>query len=562
MRKIIIALAIISMLLHAFVPEVKAHGGEDHNDKQMTHTASKYFSSENSSEKYEVLVKYGTLKEGSEAHLKLFLSHVLTNEPISGAAIKVSNPDKAGQDFKVSELEAGIYEIHTVFAEKKTYKLNVFINASAGADLIQLGGIETGKELPHTDISEKEPSASAMNIVFIIAALLGGVMIGLFIKRKTVAGRTGISILLLGVMLFSPLNQTALLAHGDDDHGAKKNSNAGASMHIEIAKETQFLFAVKTARTEMNNFSPSVNLFGTVMPTSYGRAVLQSPQTGVIRSLKVTVGQNVKKGELLASLEQSIDAGTRIDWLTRQGELNAELKAAKKEYDRLKGVEDIAAKKEIDEAERRLTTARENLNEFQKLGSTGSGNSKITLLYAPISGKVDNFNLSIGSTVNAGQEILTITDINTVYVEAQVFDKDAERVKSGKEYLVECSDDHSTRKVKPITITPSINVSNQSQRVLFEMENTDGDFKIGEFVNIRVFNEQASRSLVLPNSAITEINGKPAVFIKDAAEQYRLVYVSTGENNGMFTTVLKGLEENETVVVSATYQLKMMYLNQ
>ncbi len=563
MRKLIITLAVLFMLMRAFVPGLMAHGGEDHGEEQKTFTTTAYFSSEKSSEKYEVLLKYGELEPGKEVHLKLFVSNVISNEPISGAKIKLSNPDQETQRFEVVEKEAGIYEVHTVFPKKGTYSLNVFLDAVSGADLIKLSGIETGKALPQSEIDGLENVSSGnFSYLYILLALLAGLLLGLFIRRKSVAGKTGISIFLLIVFVFSPYHHLSLNAHGDEEHGVKRKSDSGSNNQIIIEKETQFLFDVRTMRTGQRNFSPSVNLFGTVMPTSYGRAVIQAPQAGIIRSLKVEVGQSVRKGDLLATLEQNIDAGTNVSWLTQQSALNAELKAASKEYERLKGLSDIVSKKELDEAERRYTTAVENLAEFRKLNSQGNGNSKINFLYAPISGRVDNFNLIIGSTLSAGQEVLSITDISTVYVEAQVFDKDAERVKAGKEFMLECSGMHSTRKVKPLTVTPSINVSNQSQRVLFEVENSEGEFKIGEFVNIRVFNEQSARELVLPNSAITEINGKPAVFVKISAEQYSLVYISTGENNGMYTTVLNGLDENQTVVTNATYQLKMIHLNQ
>jgi cobalt-zinc-cadmium efflux system membrane fusion protein len=46
------------------------------------------------------------------------------------------------------------------------------------------------------------------------------------------------------------------------------------------------------------------------------------------------------------------------------------------------------------------------------------------------------------------------------------------------------------------------------------------------------------------------------------AEKYTVSYVQLGENNGTFTSILKGVEEGERVVTNASYQLKMIYLNQ
>ena len=108
----------------------------------------------------------------------------------------------------------------------------------------------------------------------------------------------------------------------------------------------------------------------------------------------------------------------------------------------------------------------------------------------------------------------------------------------------------------------SINPTNQSQKVLFEVDNPAGDFKIGEFVNIKIFRQTSLRQLIIPNSAITEISGMPVVFIKQSAERYTLGYLKTGEDNGSSTVVLKGLEEGKRFVTAGTYQLKMVYFNQ
>jgi membrane fusion protein, heavy metal efflux system len=66
----------------------------------------------------------------------------------------------------------------------------------------------------------------------------------------------------------------------------------------------------------------------------------------------------------------------------------------------------------------------------------------------------------------------------------------------------------------------------------------------------------------VPNAALTEINGKTALFLKHGPEVFELAYVQTGEDDGARTLILKGMEENEKVVVKGAYEVKMMYLNQ
>jgi len=192
-----------------------------------------------------------------------------------------------------------------------------------------------------------------------------------------------------------------------------------------------------------------------------------------------------------------------------------------------------------------------------------AANGRSVALVAPISGVVGAFTLASGAEVVAGQTLFTITNINKVYVEAQVYDRDVPVVRAGNKFVVTCStDDHKTAEVRLLSLAQNMNPGNQSQRVFFEMDNPGGDFKIGEFVTVKAMDNSTLRQITVPNSALTEINGKPVVFLKHAPEEFELAYVQTGEDDGARTLILKGIEEGEKVVVNGAYEVKMMYLNQ
>jgi hypothetical protein len=113
-----------------------------------------------------------------------------------------------------------------------------------------------------------------------------------------------------------------------------------------------------------------------------------------------------------------------------------------------------------------------------------------------------------------------------------------------------------------ISTAQSVNSGNQSQKVVFELINPKGQFKIGENVNVRMTGNNVIRQVVIPNEAITDVNGKPAIFIKDKAEQYSISFVVKGQSNDKFTVITRGTEDGERVVTTNVYQMKMMYLNQ
>lgn len=547
----------IFILVYLFT--VPLWGAETTTHSAETPTAAaveqRYFTTEAVSDKYELLLRYETLPIGQPVHLTLFISNYSTNKPVNKAEIEITAQENSKLKFTAKQSGEGTYIIETTFPEKKTYSLAVSLNSSLGADLILLPNVETGKELPGTETTNQTAVFKNWQTwLAIMLALALGLLLGILLqKRNTGRGKTAIIIIFFAANILLPIQNTT--AHEGHDEQAKSSTNFSNSFHVP--KETQFLFDVLTQKMEAGAFSESTKLFGTIIPSSNGQAMVTTPQNGNIISLNVRVGEKVTAGQLLAVIEHNIDAGTQVNLLAEKNNLTAEYDAAKKEFDRLNSIKDIAAKRDVDEAAARLQKAKTNL----KLFNSNSG--KTVSLLAPISGIVGNFKLSLGATVSAGETLFTITNLSQIYAEAQVFDKDAAKVQRGAKFTIECANDnHKTSEVTLLSLAQEINVSNQSQRVLFELKNPEDFFKIGEFVNIRVFAPRDTRQIALPNSAFTDINGKPVVFIKDAAEKYTVSYVQLGENNGTFTSIIKGVEEGERVVVNASYQLKMIYLNQ
>lgn len=574
------------------------HGdGHSHSHEETAtkdHQEIPYFSVENASEKYEVLLRYAPFEAGEAIEMTLFVSNYATNKPISAANLHVSIPEDANLQPKVTQKDSGIYIIKIVFPKEQEYSLSVSINSSLGADQLLLHPIEVGKDsemAADKHEAEHEHSASAADEhehphthwwaslwLWIPVSLVAGIFITHFLgnrrsKRLVLIGFFSSSLLSLYSL---PLN---VYAHGDEGHGKDKKNSASFSNNIIIPKETQFLFDVSTEKIQTGSFTENLKFFGTIIPSSSGQAVLAAPQAGTVISLQTRVGEQVKAGQVLAVIEQYIDANTQatlsnnqsadlslqISLESERNALVAELEAARKEHKRLQTIADIAAQKDIDESILRLQKAETNLALYNTAHTQKRNFSvnKNTTIKAPISGTVGAFLITMGSSVSAGQELFTITNIDKVYIEAQVFDKDMDKLSNSKSYIVECAgNDHKTGAVKLLTKPQSMNTTNQSQKILFELANTDRLFKLGEFVNIRAQIGTKAEIIALPKRALSEINGKPVVFVKKSAEIYEPSYVQTGNDNGEFIVIQKGIEQGERIVDNGSYQIKMIYLNQ
>ncbi len=554
-KKILVLLLLLPSL-------VFAHGGDDDEGaKKATIKSVTYFSSEAVSDVYELLLKYQPFQPGKHVTLKLFASDFNTNAPVdSSTTLQITVADNPNIKLEVTRVDNGVYEVKGAFPEKKQYNLTVNINSLLGPDLILLKDIEVGKELPKEEIatSHSDTHWYQSNWFYGIAGVLIGLLLMFFIMKKTNRKIAASIIILFCLLPTAAYNPAA--AH--DEPAGKSGGTISSTFSVE--KETQFLFNILTQKIETGDFNQSTQVLGTVVPSPQGRAVIQSPQTGKIVTLKVTVGQRVIAGQLLAVIEQQVDAGTQINILSQRNSVDAEYNATKAQYERLKTIEDIAAKKEVTEAKARYETALKNKELFTANAGRNTGNTKMITLTAPVSGIVGTFNYSIGAVLNAGETLFDITNLEKVLVEAQVFANDAAQLKSVENITASSNiqNDTTTYRLKLVSTAQSVNGANQSQKVIFEILNPKSQFKIGENIKVFIFSKDISTQVIVPTDAIAEINGKPAVFVKDKAEQYSISYINKGSSNGKYTTIIKGVEEGERVVTTGVYQMKTIYLNQ
>jgi len=533
-----------------------------------THASGDHFTVYGQSDKYELTLYYPELTAGKEAHLTLYAADYSSNRPIEKASFKITTAENTQIEFEVTPVSPGVYELHVVFPENKTYTLNVQVSHANGADLIGVAGVDVGKKLA---VALAAPEAQAPRnqwLWFVGGILLGGLLMWFVSRRRN---RILTAALLLASAWFSTPNFNPAFAHGDEEHGPKAGGR-GYGKSVDAPKETQFLFEILTQPVATGDYQSATTMFGTIVPASGGLGLVVAPQSGRVTRVNVAVGQTVRAGQTLAVLQQNIGTSDQVNIAANNASLavqietaKARLSATKREFERLQKIADIAAGREVQAAEANYKQASAELQTLKNLavGANTAANSRTLSLIAPISGIVGAFTLTPGAEVAAGQNLFTVTNLNKVYVEAQVYDRDVPAVQPGNKFLVTCSnDDHKSAEVRLLSQAQTMNPGNQSQRVLFEMDNPRGEFKIGEFVTVKALNQQASRQITVPNSALTEINGKAAVFLKDAPELFTLSYVQTGEDDGTRTLILKGVEEGEKVVVNGAYEVKMMYLNQ
>jgi cobalt-zinc-cadmium efflux system membrane fusion protein len=293
-------------------------------------------------------------------------------------------------------------------------------------------------------------------------------------------------------------------------------------------------------------------------------ARLASPVAGQLTHVTFQEGSSVKRGELLASVripdlsrlraEQASahsKAGSARANATRLEELTGKGLAAHQE------ALDARAQAEALEAEERAAT-----EQLRLLGSGANGNAELALR-APISGVIISRSAVVGQPVRSEDVIADIADLSEVWFLGRVFEKDLERVRVGAAAEVELnafpqrrfsgSVEYVGRQIDPIARTVTARV---------RLRNPDGALRLGLFGTAHVSSgsEQSEPVLVTARSAVTEISGKPVVFVRQPDGDFELHEVSLGESSLGRVRVLSGLREGEAVVVDGVFTLKSSVL--
>ena len=355
-----------------------------------------------------------------------------------------------------------------------------------------------------------------------------------------------------------------LWAHGGEDHGAAAPAATGAAQPdaVLLPKESQFLFGVRTALAGYSATYNRLTLYGTVSAAAGGEGRIVVPQTGRIVRLAARVGQPVRAGQVLAVVEQTLDATQQIGLSTERANAQAELRAAQQDYARLQSIADIAARKDVVAAELRLRQARQNAAILN-----GQASNRRVSITSPISGTVDVFNLAVGQQVNQGDELFRVLNPGKLRVQAQVFAQDLGKIPDGAQFQVEgLQGQAGSAPARLVVFSNVVNPVNQARQLILELDaGGTGLFRPGQAVNVQVLGRSGggAKQLVVPTAALTDLNGKPMVFVHATPETFRIRYVQPGPANGTQTVLLAGeVNENDRVVTVGTYQLKSIYLNQ
>ncbi|OLF53507.1 macrolide transporter subunit MacA [Pseudomonas chlororaphis] len=343
------------------------------------------------------------------------------------------------------------------------------------------------------------------------------------------------------------------------------------------AQAPQYLTAT-VERGDIENAVLAAGLLEGIKQVDVGAQV-----SGQLKSLKVKLGDKVKKGQWLAEIDPLVLQNTlrqaQVDEENLQAQRRAtaaQLKETKSIYERYHGLQVDAAisKQEYETAEANYEVQRANLLSLDaqiKSAHIQIDTAKVNLAYtrivAPIDGDVVGIVTQEGQTVIAQQlapVLLKLADLDTMTVKAQVSEADVIHISPGQEvYFTILGEDRryygKLRGTEPapqnFLDTQTAGTPKQTTAVfynaLFDVPNPDHRLRISMTAQVRIVLDTAKDVLTVPVAALGARNGDGSfpVRVLDAKGLAQSRNVRTGINNNVKVQVEDGLAEGDRVVI-------------
>ena len=306
--------------------------------------------------------------------------------------------------------------------------------------------------------------------------------------------------------------------------------------------------------------------------------------SGQIKKLHVTLGQQVKKGDLIAEIDSTSQLNNlntnkaKLD--TYQAQLvSAEiaLRSADKKYQREQALwkEEDTSREALEDAQDAFAAAKASVAELkssirqtQIAINTAEADLGYTRITAPMDGTVVAIPVEEGQTVNANQTtptIVQVADLSTMLNKMQIAEGDVNKVKAGmKLTFTTLSQPDNVREATLESIDPGLTTMSQGSYTTSTdttdsaiyyyarslVPNEDNVLHIGMTTENTIIINQAEKVLAVPKLAVKQRGGKQYVRVLGENKQPQEKEITTGLSDTMNTEVKSGLGEGENVIIS------------
>ncbi|MDA0178222.1 MULTISPECIES: efflux RND transporter periplasmic adaptor subunit [Mesoflavibacter] len=307
------------------------------------------------------------------------------------------------------------------------------------------------------------------------------------------------------------------------------------------------LITTITAKEEV--FKHQLEVQGNV--TTKNLLVITPEYSGILTNVYVKEGQKVKKGQLLAKID---DGG-----LSQQlAQLKIQADLSRTTFERQKRLWDQNIGSEI-----QYLQAKSNYEAQQKAVSQLQQQVAKTSVKAPFSGTIDDVITEQGSVVAAGQsQLMRIVNLDDMYIETDVPESYVTDVTKGKEVVVEIPVLNKTITTEVRQAGDFINPANRTFKIEVPLSNKNKDIKPNLTAKLKINDYTNQTALLVPQSIISEnAEGEQYLYTitnknQNGEGEAKKVIIKTGKTQGDVIEVLEGIKNGTEIIKEGARSVK------
>ena len=278
-----------------------------------------------------------------------------------------------------------------------------------------------------------------------------------------------------------------------------------------------------------------LRLPGVVEPNAYKQVVVTPIVSGRVTRVLVELGQSVRRGQPMAEIFSPDLAEAETRFVSARAELDAherelqrteklvEIGAASRQELEMLHAAHTAKLTAVDSARSRLELLGLSASSINGLGP-GKDLSAVTTVPAPIAGVVTERAANAGLNVDTAAKLFTVVDLSTVWVVADVYEKDLSHVRVGTPATV------TTRSFPDLAfngrvsyIDPQVQPETRTAKVRVEVPNPKQELRLGMFADVSIETGGQTSTTRMPRGAVQRVGDRTVVYVADPQQPGRFV---------------------------------------
>lgn len=351
-------------------------------------------------------------------------------------------------------------------------------------------------------------------------------------------------------------NAMFVVKRGNDVVTFKVDSEEGK---IELTDAQAGAAGIKIETAAPAHIRSSFQLPGEIRFNEDRTAHVVPRMAGVVESVAANLGQQVKKGQILAVIASSEVSEMRSELLSTQ----RSQALARVTYEREKKLwqDKISAEQDYLQAQQAFREAEiATQNARQKLAAIGaaagtSGALNRYELRAPFDGAIVEKHIALGEAVKEDSNVFMISDLSSVWAEIIVPAKDLGIVRVGERATVKATSLGSVSTGTVAYVGSLLGEQTRTAKARVTLANPSLAWRPGLFVNVELTSDERNAPVAVLSDAIQTVGDNPTVYIKINGGFVGQV-VTVGRSDGKYTEILTGISPGTSYAASGSFVIK------